>query len=61
MITKDNVSLQIDGMLFLKIGNPEKASYKIENPEMSIKLLALTVMRSKIGMMKLGTLLGLFR
>lgn len=41
-------------MLFLRVENPEKASYKIENPQMSIKLLALTVMRSKIGKMKLG-------
>ena len=46
VITKDNVPLQIDGLLFLQVEDAYKASYKIKEPKESIKLLALTVMRS---------------
>jgi regulator of protease activity HflC (stomatin/prohibitin superfamily) len=49
------VSLQIDGLLFTRIDDAYKASYKIESPHASIRLLALTVMRSEIGKLKLGT------
>ncbi len=52
-ITKDNVTVSIDGTLFLKIYNPFDASYKVEKPMEAIKLLALTVMRSEIGKMRL--------
>lgn len=44
----------IDGVLFIRIEDAYKASYKIENPHDSIRLLALTVMRSEIGKLKLG-------
>lgn len=55
-ITKDNVSLKVDGTLFIQILDPFKASYKIERPIESIKLLALTLLRSEIGKMKLDKL-----
>ena len=45
-ITKDNVSVQIDGILFVKIEDPYKASYSIDRPLDNIKLLALTILRS---------------
>lgn len=57
VITKDNVSLAIDGVLFIRVEDAYKASYRIENPHDSIKLLALTVMRSEIGKLKLDELL----
>ena len=48
-ITKDNVSLHLDGCLFVQIVEPYKASYKVENPLVAIQLLAVTVLRSEIG------------
>ena len=55
-ITKDNVSLELDGILFVKIEDPFKASYSIEKPIEDIKLLSLTLMRSEIGKIELDNL-----
>jgi regulator of protease activity HflC (stomatin/prohibitin superfamily) len=55
-ITQDNVSLNIDGVLFVKIFDPLKASYQVENPLEAVKLLALTLMRSEIGKLRLDKL-----
>ena len=52
-ITQDNVFVNIDGVLFIKILDPLKASYQVENPREAVKLLALTLMRSEIGKLKL--------
>ncbi|KJE92798.1 stomatin-like protein 2 [Capsaspora owczarzaki ATCC 30864] len=52
-ITQDNVTLNLDGVLYLSIVDPKKASYGVENPEYAVKQLAQTTMRSEIGMMKL--------
>jgi len=48
-ITKDNVQIRIDGVLYFKILDPYKASYAINNPVKSLSLLAQTSMRSEIG------------
>jgi len=48
-ITKDNVKIRIDGVLYFKIKDPYKASYAINNPVNAISLLAQTSMRSEIG------------
>jgi len=55
-ITQDNVSLNIDGVLFVKILDPFKASYQVEEPLQSVRLLATTLMRSEIGKLKLDKL-----
>jgi len=55
-ITQDNVSLNIDGVLFVRILDPFKASYQVEEPLQSVKLLALTLMRSEIGKLRLDKL-----
>ncbi|EGR31845.1 stomatin family protein, putative [Ichthyophthirius multifiliis] len=55
-ITKDNVTVLIGGSLFIQIDDPFKASYNIERPLQAVRLLALTVLRSEIGKMKLDTL-----
>ena len=55
-ITKDNVSLELDGILFIKVEDPYKASYSIDNPIEAIKLLSLTLMRSEIGKIDLDNL-----
>mmetsp|Transcript_5539 Transcript_5539/g.9460 ORF Transcript_5539/g.9460 Transcript_5539/m.9460 type:complete len:153 (-) Transcript_5539:743-1201(-) len=48
-ITKDNVKIKIDGVLYFKINDPYKASYAVNNPIKAISLLAQTSMRSEIG------------
>lgn len=52
-ITKDNVTLQIDAILFIQVVDPYKASYGIENLEDAITNLAQTTMRSEIGKLTL--------
>ena len=48
-ITKDNVKIKIDGVLYFKITDPYKASYAVNKPVNAISLLAQTSMRSAIG------------
>ena len=55
-ITKDNVAVHIDGVLYLRIMDPYKASYGVEDPEFAITQLAQTTMRSEIGKINLDTL-----
>lgn len=55
-ITADNVMVEIDGVLFLKIIDSSKASYNIENPIYNLINLAQTTMRSEIGRMSLDSL-----
>ena len=52
-ITSDNVTLNIDGVLYLKIIDAYKASYGVEDPEFAITQLAQTTMRSELGKMSL--------
>lgn len=52
-ITKDNVSLTIDGVLYVKITDPYKASYGVENPLYAVQQLAQTSMRSELGKISL--------
>ncbi|HQH27450.1 MAG TPA: paraslipin, partial [Oligoflexia bacterium] len=46
---KDNVQVQIDGILYLQVLNPERASYGIADYEFAISQLAQTTLRSEIG------------
>jgi len=55
-ITIDNVTLNIDGVLYLRVKDPYKASYGVEDPEFAITQLAQTTMRSEIGKINLDTL-----
>ena len=48
-ITKDNVSVRIDGVLYIKILDPIAASYGVSDPYYAISQLAQTTMRSEIG------------
>ncbi|XP_039134894.1 LOW QUALITY PROTEIN: stomatin-like protein 2, mitochondrial [Dioscorea cayenensis subsp. rotundata] len=48
-ITKDNVSIHIDGVLYVKIVDPILASYGVENPIYAVIQLAQTTMRSELG------------
>ncbi|MDC0434726.1 paraslipin [bacterium] len=52
-ITKDNITLTVDGVLYLKVVDPEKSSYGIDNYIFGVTQLAQTTMRSEIGKMAL--------
>ena len=48
-ITRDNVQVGVDGVLYMKILNPERASYGISDYRFAISQLAQTTLRSEIG------------
>ncbi len=48
-ITRDNVQVGIDGVLYLKVMNPERASYGISDYVYALTQLAQTTLRSEIG------------
>jgi regulator of protease activity HflC (stomatin/prohibitin superfamily) len=52
-ITKDNVQVQVDGVLYLKVLNAERASYGIADFGFAISQLAQTTLRSEIGKIEL--------
>ena len=52
-ITRDNVQVGVDGILYLKIMDPERASYGITNYGFAITQLAQTTLRSEIGKIEL--------
>jgi regulator of protease activity HflC (stomatin/prohibitin superfamily) len=52
-ITRDNVTMMMDGVLYLRIVDPEQASYGVSNPIYAVSQLAQTTMRSEIGKLTL--------
>ena len=48
-ITKDNVQVAVDGVVFLQVIDPKLASYGIANYMFAVSQLAQTTMRSEIG------------
>jgi regulator of protease activity HflC (stomatin/prohibitin superfamily) len=52
-ITKDNISLSVDGVLYFRVLDPYKATYGIDDYEFAVTLLAQTTMRSELGKMEL--------
>ena len=48
-ITRDNVQVGVDGILYLKVLNPERASYGISDFVFAISQLAQTTLRSEVG------------
>lgn len=48
-ITRDNVQVGVDGILYLKVLNPERASYGISDFGFAITQLAQTTLRSEVG------------
>lgn len=49
------MTLSIDGVLYLRIVDPYKASYGVEDPEFAITQLAQTTMRSELGKIHLDS------
>ncbi|HEY7495188.1 MAG TPA: stomatin-like protein [Candidatus Tectomicrobia bacterium] len=52
-ITRDNVQVHVDGVLYLQVLNPERASYGVTDYLFAIMQLAQTTLRSEIGKIEL--------
>jgi regulator of protease activity HflC (stomatin/prohibitin superfamily) len=52
-ITRDNVQVHVDGVLYLKVLDPERASYGVTDYLFAITQLAQTTLRSEIGKIEL--------
>lgn len=52
-ITRDNISVEVDGIMYLQVMDPQKASYGIDNYGFASIQLAQTTMRSVIGKLEL--------
>lgn len=52
-ITRDNISLGVDGVLYIKVLDPFKACYGVNDYVYSVTQLAQTTMRSEVGKMEL--------
>jgi regulator of protease activity HflC (stomatin/prohibitin superfamily) len=52
-ITRDNIAVEVDGVLYLQVMDPAKASYGIDNYMYASTQLAQTTMRSEIGKLEL--------
>ncbi len=52
-ITRDNISVEVDGVLYLMVMDPAKASYGIGNYLFATTQLAQTTMRSEMGKLEL--------
>jgi regulator of protease activity HflC (stomatin/prohibitin superfamily) len=52
-ITKDNISLMVDGVLYFRVMDPYKATYGVEDYAFAVIQLAQTTMRSELGKMEL--------
>jgi len=58
VITRDNVSIQINALLYIEITNPHDAVYRIANLPNSIEKLGQTTLRSLVGEMELDKTLS---
>ena len=57
VITKDNVTMQIDSVVYFKIADPKLYAYGVENPIMAMENLTATTLRNIIGDMELDATL----
>ncbi|QRG86562.1 SPFH domain-containing protein [Bulleidia sp. zg-1006] len=53
VITKDNVTMQIDSVVYFKVFSPHQYAYGVENPIMAMENLTATTLRNIIGDMEL--------
>jgi regulator of protease activity HflC (stomatin/prohibitin superfamily) len=58
VITKDNVTVQVDGIVFIQIMDPAQAAYRVDNLIYAIGQLAMTNLRTVVGSMDLDEVLS---
>jgi len=57
-ITKDNVSITVDGICYIKVDEPKLCIYSVEDYKKAVENLAMTTLRSEIGSMDLDQTLS---
>jgi regulator of protease activity HflC (stomatin/prohibitin superfamily) len=58
VITKDNVTIDIDAVLYYRVADPQKATYSVQNLPYALETLTRTTLRNIVGEMELDTTLG---
>src|SRR4026209_1299989 len=58
VITKDNVTIDIDAVLYYRIADPQKATYSVQNLPYALETLTKTTLRQIVGEMELDTTLS---
>jgi regulator of protease activity HflC (stomatin/prohibitin superfamily) len=58
VITKDNVSVQVNAVIYFRVVNPQKSVVEVENYLFATSQLAQTTLRSIVGQIELDELLG---
>ncbi|MCK4754121.1 MAG: slipin family protein, partial [Calditrichia bacterium] len=58
VITKDNVSVQVNAVIYFRVINPEKAIVEVENFTFATSQLSQTTLRSIVGQVELDELLS---
>ena len=58
MITKDNVTIDIDAVLYYRIADPQKATYSVQNLPYALETLTKTTLRQIVGEMELDSTLS---
>lgn len=58
VISKDNVSVRVNAVIFFRVIDPEKATIQVENYELAISQLAQTTLRSVLGQHELDEMLS---
>ena len=58
VITKDNVTIDIDAVLYYRIADPQKATYSVQNLPYALETLTKTTLRQIVGEMELDSTLA---
>lgn len=58
VITKDNASVAVDGIVYYRVMQPEKAAYAVQNLQQALSAIAMTNIRAVIGEMDLDATLS---
>jgi regulator of protease activity HflC (stomatin/prohibitin superfamily) len=58
VITKDNVTIDIDAVIYYKVADPQKATYAVQNLPFALETLTRTTLRNIVGEMELDQTLG---
>ncbi|MBX6744756.1 MAG: SPFH/Band 7/PHB domain protein [Acetobacteraceae bacterium] len=58
VITRDNASVAVDGIVYYRVMQPDKAAYQVQNLEQALTALAMTNIRAVIGEMDLDATLS---
>src|SRR5688572_22914173 len=58
VITKDNVTIDIDAVLYYRVADPQKATYSVQNLPYALETLTKTTLRQIVGEMELDSTLA---